>query len=284
MISILLAAYKSEELLKKVFIPGLQNCSIDCEVIVYDNGGNNLSENGLDKEFSFLSKNKSNIDWIPIGDGKNIGLNAALNECSKVAKYDYFYLPHTDMYLMPNWDVSLIAEAKKHAPHTYLFCSRSIEGTLGHTPFHIIKNYGQEAVEFNEIKLLEDFKHYKDNSIVTAYRMPFFMHKKLWERLEQFNLKFFNKKEGVDSNYFSYVTDSDLFINVYYIGIRKFWMINNSLIYHLQGKSNNQQKVDKDSNKPYEMYYSKWNKFGFNTSLHIDRLEQSLIPWNLKIK
>lgn len=50
MISILLAAYKSNELLKRIFIPSVQNCSIDYEVVVYDDGGNNLSENGLDKE------------------------------------------------------------------------------------------------------------------------------------------------------------------------------------------------------------------------------------------
>src|SRR3990167_7082869 len=100
MISILLPAYKSGELLRKVFIPGLYNCSVDCEVIIYDNGGNDLESNALDKDFSFYSRNKSIIDLKIIGDKKNIGLNAALNKCSEVAEGDYFYLSHSDMYLM----------------------------------------------------------------------------------------------------------------------------------------------------------------------------------------
>ena len=42
---------------------------------------------------------------------------------------------------------------------------------------------------------------------------------------------------GVDANYFSYCTDDDLVQEAYDKGVRKFWMVNDSLVYHLQGKS-----------------------------------------------
>ena len=258
MISILLPCYKSENLLDKVFRESIY--SVPSEVICYDNGGNGR-EVRKDKAFT----------WI--GDGKNIGLNAALNECAKRAKYDYFYLCHTDMCLLPGWDTALLEQAKKCAPGKFLFCSRSIEGTPGHTPFHVIKDYGQTPEEFRKDALLEEHNKHKENGIVTGYRMPFFLDRKLW-----------NKMDGVDPNYFSYATDNDIFLSAYHVGVRKFWMINNSLVYHMQGKSNSQQSVDKDSDKPYQYFREKWAARKYNTSLHIDDFERSLIPWNVKIQ
>jgi len=271
-ISILLPCYKSEKLLEHVFIPSLKNWKCNYEVILYDNGGNG----NLKKYESYRIK--------IVGNGENVGLNKALNECAKIAKGKYFYLPHTDMYLLPSSDHWLLIEAKKHVPHTFLFCSRSVEPTRGHTPFQKIVNYGQEYNEFDEQKLLEDFKNYNDNSIVTSYRMPFFGHTNLLEKLEHYNKKNNICYGPFDEKYFSYCTDDDFFVNVYHLGIRKFWMINNSLVYHLQGKSNNQQKIDKDCNKPYEHFREKWSKVGYNSYQHIDQFVQSLIPWNIKIK
>ena len=114
-ISILLAAYKSEGLLRKVLCKSyFENCldNPEIEMIIYDNGGNG-------KELDVLRTDDVPVDVVlgikVIGDGRNIGLNAALNECAKVATGEYFYLPHTDMYLMPNWYQPLL-EAVKNLP------------------------------------------------------------------------------------------------------------------------------------------------------------------------
>lgn len=267
MISILLAAYNSEELLKRVFIPGLWNCGSEVEVIIYDNGGNGdaLEE----KSPNFLYDYGVKV----IGDGENIGLNAALNECAKVAEGDFYYLPHTDMYLMPGWDTALLDATKNQHWYSLLLCSRSIEPTKGHTDFHIIKNYGMEPEEFNDRQLLKDFAEYDDKSVVTGYRMPFFLHKSLWWRMN-----------GVDPNYFSYCTDDDLVQTAYSLGVRKFWMVNGSLVYHLQGKSNEQQSVDRDSMKPYLYFIDKWKKMGYNDAKHPGQWHPELIPWYQRMK
>jgi len=263
MISILLPSYKSEMLLSSIFWPGFEaNSVLDSELIIYDNGGNGNSKS-LAKE--------QNVKWI--GDGNNVGLNCALNECAKVASGDYFYLPHTDMYLMPGWDIFLLDALKNKPPGKQLLCSRSIEPIKGHTEFHIIKNYGMEWSEFREEDLLYDFENYNDNSIVSGYRMPFFMHRKLWEKMG-----------GVDSNYHSYSTDDDLVQTAYDVGVRQFWMVNNSLVYHLQGKSNQQQSVDRDSIKPYLYFINKWKKRGYEDAIHPGQWHPKLIPLYVRIK
>jgi GT2 family glycosyltransferase len=268
-ISILLPAYKSEELLQKVFIPSLKNCSIDTQLVVYDNSGNGT----LEQRWYFPSNNGCVIDFISIGDGKNIGLNAALNECARVATGDYFYLCHTDMYLMPGWDTALLQAAKNQPPASFLMCSRSVEPTLGHTKHHIIKNYGMEAAEFREQELLKDFKDYKDTTIEVGARMPFFMHRQLW-----------GKMKGVDENYFSYCTDDDLIQTAWHVGCRKFWMVHDSLVYHLQGKSNNQQKVDKDSDAPYRYFVDKWKKLGYPQAKHPGQWHNEVLPFYTKVR
>jgi GT2 family glycosyltransferase len=260
MISILLPAYKSEKLLEKVFIPSLQHSTNNIQVILYDNGGN-----GDIKKFE--------TDKIKIiGNGANIGLNAALNECAKVATGDYFYLCHTDMFLLPDWDTALLNAAKNLAPTSYLFCSRSIEPGYSHIKSQIIKDYGNEVDSFQQERLLKEFNQYVENKVVVNARMPFFMHRQLW-----------NKMSGVDVNYFSYCTDDDLIQTAYNVGVRKFFMIYSSLVYHLQGKSNAQQTVDKDRNEPYEYFIKKWKAWYPNIS-HPGQYHPILIPFERVIK
>ena len=270
-ISILLAAYKSNNLLKRVFYPSwLDNCSVDVELIIYDNGGN--------KDLDHLEWDKSTDLCFPgriliFGKKDNIGLNAALNKCAEKATGEYYFLPHTDMYLMPGWDTALLEATKNHPPGSQLLCSRSIEPTKGHTDYHIIKDYGKEWHEFNEEQLLKDFSEYSNRSIVTGYRMPFFLHKNLWELMG-----------GVDASYFSYCTDDDLVQTAYDVGVRKFWMVYDSLVYHLQGKSNLQQKVDRNSQQPYTYFVEKWRTKGYLEARHPGQWHPELIPWYINIQ
>lgn len=277
-ISILLPSYKSGELLNSVFLPSFfKNCSTNnIELIIYDNGGNDSLD--VPKLAAYDGRDRIKI----IGNNQNIGLNAALNACAEAATGDYYYLCHTDMFLLPGWDTALLDAVKNHPPGKQLLCSRSIEKS-SHTPFHVLKDFGTSIESFKEKKLLEFFKTYKDTGIVTAYRMPFFMHKKVWKDMETFNESFIGRKEGCDSSFFSFATDNDIFFTAHAIGIRQFWMVNASVIYHLSGHSNNQQSVDKDSKEPYYRLIRKWAKH-YNIDMNIDESEQHLIPWNVKVK
>ena len=268
-ISILLPAYKSGNLLNNIFLQGyLKNTKVDCELIIYNNG----SDGNLEFLCNFDLLNQIE-DIILIGDGKNnLGLNAALNRCAKVATGDYFYLPHTDMYLMPGWDLALLEACKNLPPVSFLLCSRSIEPGYSHIPSQIIKNYGNEWHNFQEDKLLSEYKQYLEKGIVTNARMPFFLHRKLWDKLG-----------GVDEKYFSYCTDDDLIQDCFDKGVRRFLMIYSSLVYHLQGSSNKQQNIDRDSDKPYKYFIKKW-KSKYPDIAHPGQYHPKLIPFETRIQ
>jgi hypothetical protein len=63
-----------------------------------------------------------------------------------------------------------LEEAKKHAPHTFLFCSRSVEPNPSHIPSQILKNYGDDINNFDDKKLLEEYKQYVSNNIVVMIK------------------------------------------------------------------------------------------------------------------
>ena len=270
MISILLPCYKSEKLLEKVFIPSLQHNTNSVQVILYDNGGNGDIKKHQHEPRFHGSGSMQEIKVI--GDGVNIGLNAALNECAKVATGDYFYLPHTDMYLLPDWDKALLQASKNLAPTSYLLCSRSIEPGYSHIRSQIIKDYGNEVENFQEERLLREFNQFVEEKVVVNARMPFFMHRKMWEKMG-----------GVDSNYFSYCTDDDLVQTAYDIGVRKFYMIYRSMCYHLQGRSNTQQSIDRDRNEPYEYFIKKWQEKYPKVS-HPGQYHPRLIPFEARVR
>lgn len=116
-ISILLPVFGAKGLFNAVFMKSYlahARGSGAVELVVYDNG-----ENGNDLE---VWKDANASDITILGEGKNIGLNAALNACARVAKGDYFYLPHSDMYLMPGWAAALLEVAETLEPATFLLC------------------------------------------------------------------------------------------------------------------------------------------------------------------
>ena len=274
MISILLPAYKSDQLLEKVFIPSwVENTQADTELIICDNGGNESETTGkLDlpmmiEEAKILSVIKRRrVEINVIGDGKNVGLHAAYNKAFKVAKCDWFYLPHTDHYLLPNWDVELLNATRGMVASKILLCSRSVEHTKGHTNHHKILDFGKTVEEFKQKELMEWYnKEYKNsqesNRMEVGARMPFFLHRSLLDKMADFN-----QKNGIcdgpfDDHYFSYGQDDDIVQTAFHLGVRRFHMAWGSLVYHLGGQSNKQQNVDRGSDEPYFYFKNKWHRW-----------------------
>ncbi|MDO8659929.1 MAG: glycosyltransferase [Candidatus Parcubacteria bacterium] len=280
MISILLPAYKSNELLKKVFCPSFMDYGNGAELLVYDNGGNEqLNHGGVDYSYGRIAA---------LGDGRNIGLHAAYNKCFKLAKGDWFYLPHTDQYLLPNWDTELLNATRGMVASKILLCSRSVEPMKGHTEHHRILDFGKQVNEFNEVALIDWYKtQYQDTQesqrIEVGARMPFFLHRSLLDKMADFN-----QKNGIcdgpfDDHYFSYGQDDDIIQTCFHLGVRRFHMAWGSLVYHLGGQSNKQQNVDRGSDEPYKYFVDKWKKW-YPDIDHPARYHSKNIPFGTTVK
>lgn len=276
-ISILLPSFESKDLLSKVFLKSHINSDIT-ELIIYDNGGNDFTEEFKEDVNAY---GKNNLDFwkcvrindtslkchtMLLGDGKNIGLHAAYNECFKYAKGDWFYLPHSDMVLLKNWDVELLNATRGMVLSKLLLCSRSVEPTQGHTRHHKILDFGKSVEEFKEKELMNWYdKEYKDSQesrrIEVGARMPMFLHRSLLDKMTDFNQKNNICDGPFDDHYFSYCQDDDIIQTSWHLGVRRFHMVWGSLVYHLSGQSNKQQNIDRDSDDPYIYFMYKWAKW-----------------------
>lgn len=287
-ISILLPAYKSADLMEKIFYPSFRkNCSVPVELILYDNG-----ENGIFRDCWVQHTADEVTDWgndfRSLGDGKNIGLHAAYNKCFRAAKGDWVFLPHSDMMLLPNWDVELLNATRGMVASKLLLCSRSVEHTKGHTNHHKILDFGKTVEDFKEKELTEWYDKEYQNSlesrrIEVAARMPFFLHRSLLDKMTDFN-----QKNGIcdgpfDDHYFSYGQDDDIVQTAYHCGVRRFHMAWGSLVYHLSGQSNKQQNVDRGSDEPYKYFVEKWRKW-YPDIDHPARYHPKNIPFGTTVR
>lgn len=279
-ISILLPAYKSNELLKRVFLPSFMDYGSGAELIIYDNGGNQRL-NHEDCEFSYGR-------IAVIGNGQNIGLHAAYNKCISLAKGEWFYLPHSDMMLLPNWGVELLNATRGMVPSKLLLCSRSVEHTKGHTNHHKILDFGKTVEDFKEKELTEWYSREYQNSqeskrIEVGARMPFFLHRSLLDKMADFNQKNNICDGPFDDHYFSYGQDDDIVQTAYNCGVRRFHMVFGSLVYHLSGQSNKQQNVDRGSDEPYKYFVNKWRTW-YPDIEHPARYHPKNIPFGTTVR
>ena len=86
------------------------------ELLIYDNGFNG----DLKKLIGCLKNVKI------VGDGFNIGLHSAYNMLLNHSIGDFIFLPHTDMYLMKDWDTALLKESKRHVPEHIYFAVEAL--------------------------------------------------------------------------------------------------------------------------------------------------------------
>jgi glycosyltransferase involved in cell wall biosynthesis len=85
---------------------------------------------------------------------ENVGLCTAINTVGKIAKSDLLLYAHDDMYFCPNWDSFLLKEVNLLNHNLYYFSGTMIEQKSGHISYDCGKNY----VEFDEKKLLDNYK------------------------------------------------------------------------------------------------------------------------------
>ncbi len=146
----------------------------------------------------------------------NSGICEGMNRAALKSKFEYILYAHDDFYFCPGWDQAMIDEIK----------------TIGHNKFYlsgIMMNNGplkfdcgNSIEDFNEEKLLNNFKNVNHFDFQGSTWAPHLIHKDLWNSVGGFSEEYY---PGTGS-------DPDLNMKLWIKGIRIFKGLNNCKIYH----------------------------------------------------
>ena len=206
MITILIPTYNNLDYLKLCIKSIKNNSSNEYRIILHINEG---TDGTLDYA------NDNNLEYT--FSKTNIGLSASINTSSKLVKTKYILYAHDDMYFCPEWDIHLINEINKIG-HDKFYLSAVLIGYLENIRF----NCGDTINEFNEDKLLNNYKKQNFYDYQGSHYAPHLVSKKIWDKVGGFSEEFY---PGV-------ATDPDFNMKLWKEGVRIFKGINNFKVYH----------------------------------------------------
>tara|TARA_B110000902_G_scaffold255315_1_gene320507 strand:+ start:204 stop:1088 length:885 start_codon:yes stop_codon:yes gene_type:complete len=221
MISIIIPTYNNLEYLKLCINSINKNSFYKNEILVHVNEGH-------DGTVEYLKNNNYTFTRSVINDGLCIGCN----KVSRKSKYDLILYSHDDMYFCPEWDMNLIKEVKSFNTNKFYISSIMINGdpTLnGHLNF----NAGENAQNFDEKKLLINYKSLNHVDFQGSTWAPHLIHKDLWNTVGGFSEEF---SPGVGS-------DPDLNMKLWKEGVRIFKCLGKSKVYHFGSVTVRKKKI-----------------------------------------
>ena len=205
MFSIIIPTFNNLDYLRLCIDSIKKNSKYNHEIIPHINEGNDGTEDYLKLE---------NIKYTKTT--YNAGICEGMNLAADKAKFDYILYAHDDFYFCPQWDTTLINEVK----------------LIGHKKFYLsgimmnngpLKyNCGNNINDFDEKKLLDNFKSVNHYDFQGSTWAPHLIHKDIWNKVGGFSEEFF---PGTGS-------DPDLNMKLWNMGIRIFKGINNFKVYH----------------------------------------------------
>ena len=146
----------------------------------------------------------------------NSGICKGMNLASKKANFDYILYAHDDFYFCPEWDTTMISEVKKIGhKNFYLSGIMMNNGPLKY-------NCGDDLNNFNENKLLSNYKDINHYDFQGSTWAPHLIHKELWNKVGGFSEEYY---PGTGS-------DPDLNMKLWNLGVRIFKGLNNCKVYH----------------------------------------------------
>ena len=205
MFSIIIPTLNNIQYLKLCINSIEKNSRYKHELIPHVNIGNDGTENYL--------KSK-NIKYT-ITD-YNAGICEGMNKAAKKATSNYILYAHDDFYFCPDWDEVLLDEVKK-IKNNFFYLSGIM---MNNGPLKI--NCGNTIEDFDEKKLLDNYKDINHFDFQGSTWAPHLIHKELWVKVGGFSEEYF---PGTGS-------DPDLNMKLWKEGVRIFKGINKFKVYH----------------------------------------------------
>lgn len=180
--------------------------------------------------------NQNEIDFVHAED--NIGICYALNIARSLAKADHIVYANDDMYFLPDWDQKMMDEIKLVGHNSFMLSATMIEPDDTGNPCVVVADYGRNLDQFEEERLLTDFKNHIREDWKGSTWPPNVVHKDLWDLVGGLSIEF---SPGMYS-------DPDFSKKLYQAGVRYFKGVGSSLVYHFGSKSTKRVKKNKGRN------------------------------------
>ena len=232
MFSIIIPTFNNLEYLKITLESIFKNSKYNHDIVVHINEGKDASlEYVKDKKLDFTYSIK------------NLGLCTGVNTAAKKAKTNYILYSHDDMYFCPGWDTCLEEEVKKLNTDKFYLSASMIEKNSGHIQFDAGDNFS----DFDEDKLLRNFKNISYFDFQGSHWAPHLIHKKIWNEIGGFSEEF---NPGMGS-------DPDLNMKLWQNGVRIFKGLSNFKVYHF-GSISLRKKKNLSVNNGTKTFLKKW--------------------------
>ena len=205
MFSIIIPTFNNLPYLKVCIASIKENSKFDHEIIVHINDGADGTE-----EFLISENIKYTVTRY------NAGICAGVNMAAKQVTTKYILYAHDDFYFCPGWDDVLFDEVKKITHNNYYLSGIMMNN--GPLKF----DCGNELEDFNEKKLLDNYKNINHYDFQGSTWAPHLIHKETWDTVGGFSEEFF---PGTGS-------DPDLNMKLWNKNVRIFKGINDFKVYH----------------------------------------------------
>ena len=235
MFSIIIPTFNNLKYLKVCLESIKKNSKFTHEVIVYVNSS-------TDGTLEFLRNNQVKHLY----NETNVGLCKAMNEGVKISKNEYIVYAHDDMYFCPDWDEEFYNEIKKTSAKDFFLSGTMIQ------PFKsfIYLDCGTSVENFNEEKLLNEYKNIPFNDFQGSTWAPSLIPKNTWNKVGGFSEEY---GPGLGS-------DPDFNMKLWKIGVRLFKGLSKCRVYHFSSVSL-RKKISNNGSKTFLLKWGITIKF-----------------------
>lgn len=233
MFSIIIPTWNNLALLQLCIRSIQQNSAYGHQIIVHVNDGSD-----------------GTLGWVR-GQGithtaspQNIGICLAVNEAAMHATQNYILYLNDDMYCCPGWDEALVNKLKQLDTDLFMLSGTMIEPRDTHNPCVIVRDYGSDVDNFDEVKLLAELLQHRKVDWLGATWPPTLVSRRWWFKVGGYSSEF---SPGMSS-------DNDLSMKLWHAGCRIFLGVGDARVYHFQCKSTGKVK----KNDGGKQFLNKW--------------------------
>lgn len=223
--SILIPSWNNLPFLKVCVESIRKNSTYAHQIIVHANEGSDGTVEWLKQEGIEYTYSK-----------ENIGVCLAMNMMRTKVKTDYILFLNDDMYVLPDWDKVIYDEIKR-LPDNMFFLSASVFQPHTHPGTGWLADYGDNIEDFQEDKLLKEYRTYKLSNWYGSTIPPNIVHRDVWDLVGGYSIEY---SPGMYS-------DPDFTAKLWFAGVRYMKGLSESRVYHFETKSTTRIKKNNGS-------------------------------------